>query len=1329
MILLAFFCTSASAQLPIATIQPDAVASGMTIALEIMARASDSGAFGKDGLQVAGTSVELLDPADSNRIILGPIVTSWNGRLIQVAVIVLPTAHIGPLPFRVRTANSVTLSDTLNIVIPSSNISVSGGAILGDGNFGLLSRRNTLVVDSMRLSNAPQAGANFIFSTIDPDPQTPGNTRYLPVIVLSRGPIRITDAQLSVDADTMNGGPGGGGGGHGNLGIGGAGYTGGGSDTLGGGGSANLGSASNPVDSFGGSGPTGVRGGGSEFGDQGGGGGTGCPFGLSGRPGANADSSRLGGYGGGSGGGELAVTPNDVIYGGGGGGFGSDGNTGVGVGNNGGHKNGGRFLVPLQGGSGGGAGNAFNEASNAGSGGGGGGALALISFDSLVFTRSSSGTGATFSAAGGRGISGKGPTAGGGGGSGGGIYIASPLGISDLPFDVNATGGTHGKGGNPKGLDGGDGGLGVFRIDGPTPDSCAFCRVEAMRSGGLSLSPNKLRVASPTLVLRGFSNDATNLTDSIRIYFRDRHSNWRFVDTVRFAIGRHFEWKKTIPLLHDSVLYVAVLEKVFQPTRAIANFEPAWLMSHVSLGIIPHQPSPFLRTSPDTLRFDCTKIGFCAQAAAYLRNEGEQKALIDSIVITPPDRFTLLSSNKFALGFYESDSLLLKFCPLLAKKDTAVLTIYSNDSARKIILIGCGLSKKDSVNIKPSLLDFGRVHVGVCDTLTVTLHSIGPDTATIKTGALLQAPFELLDKIDSLVMPPGDSVHLRVKFCPTDTSTASASFDIGGDYPKLRTQGIGVRAILFTPDTIHFGGTCIGRCVSVIDTIENFGNDTLRVTSFSNVDPSVTVAPPLPWIVAPHTIKALVYTFCPSSAGSYQSTRSLVSNDTTRSIVFVGESELLQVKASALHFGVICATDDSLSSLILTSASSDSITLDTPSIALGSRFQFVNQPAGTKLASGASVSFPIRFRPSVVGSFVDTLLLHLSNRFCDTTLHLVLAGASTLDSVVLLDSALDFGIVQVDSCRLDSTLVANPCGPDVRIWAIKNSGDFSRIEPTEDTILLPSHGSAKIIYKFCPSRSGNISSIANFATETGDTLRLALNGEGNIVTRNQSSTLILSSTVGQAGFVQPMLVSLRVVPDTLTINALQATLHYDPSVVQPVGIGSAVSQNSGYAYLGSIPKQGEYAISISGSPLVPGVIGEVSWMPLVALQDTTTIFATGILSQPAYPTANLPGLFQVVGCGDLSGHVLIAGNYALLPAHPNPAHDFVELKWTIGADGPVTIAIFNGIGEKEGEIHSSDFFKASTYTERISLSKYPKGVHFFRIESSGFRAVQAVVVQ
>ena len=92
---LAFFSASAFAQLPIANIQPDAVASGMTIALEIMARTSDSGAFGKDGLEVAGTRVEFLDPADTNRIILGPTVTSWNGRLIQVAVIVLPTAGTG----------------------------------------------------------------------------------------------------------------------------------------------------------------------------------------------------------------------------------------------------------------------------------------------------------------------------------------------------------------------------------------------------------------------------------------------------------------------------------------------------------------------------------------------------------------------------------------------------------------------------------------------------------------------------------------------------------------------------------------------------------------------------------------------------------------------------------------------------------------------------------------------------------------------------------------------------------------------------------------------------------------------------------------------------------------------------------------------------------------------------------------------------------------------------------------------------------------------------------------------------------------------------------
>jgi len=198
------------AQLPIAHIQPDAVAPGMTIALEIMAPVQDTGNFGVDGLAVTGTSFEFTTASDSNRVTIGPMITSWSGRLLQVPLIVSRYATLGPVVFRIRVGAKISAFATFTIVKPGPAISLSSSSILGSGGVtGNLTAGNTMIVDSILLTGSSQL---YRFSNSD----TTGavDNRYLPVTILSAGPVRITSAHLSLDADSaLNGGPGGGGGG------------------------------------------------------------------------------------------------------------------------------------------------------------------------------------------------------------------------------------------------------------------------------------------------------------------------------------------------------------------------------------------------------------------------------------------------------------------------------------------------------------------------------------------------------------------------------------------------------------------------------------------------------------------------------------------------------------------------------------------------------------------------------------------------------------------------------------------------------------------------------------------------------------------------------------------------------------------------------------------------------------------------------------------------------------------------------------------------------------------------------------------------------------
>src|ERR1035441_10544196 len=90
---------SCQAQIHVTAIRPDRAAPGMNVVLEVLTLANDPGhPFGNDGL-ATGDSVVLVNPHDTSRVVFGPPEVSWNGRMLQIPIIILPNASLGPLLF------------------------------------------------------------------------------------------------------------------------------------------------------------------------------------------------------------------------------------------------------------------------------------------------------------------------------------------------------------------------------------------------------------------------------------------------------------------------------------------------------------------------------------------------------------------------------------------------------------------------------------------------------------------------------------------------------------------------------------------------------------------------------------------------------------------------------------------------------------------------------------------------------------------------------------------------------------------------------------------------------------------------------------------------------------------------------------------------------------------------------------------------------------------------------------------------------------------------------------------------------------------------------
>lgn len=206
---------------------PDIGAPGMNIYVEFIAPYNQKGTFGTDGFYLNNSKSQIRvfpqNNEDKEKIKVGPIVVSWEGRLISTQIFIRPDlkpnsydALVLNNEFRIPLVVSVNgdISNVQTFYIVKSRPFFDGtknpnDTIFGEGILGLRSPRGAMIFDSIRLGNH-----RYLVSSQDCDGNTNGNQAYLPFNLLVKGKIEgSTNSIIDVSAIRKNGGPGGGGGG------------------------------------------------------------------------------------------------------------------------------------------------------------------------------------------------------------------------------------------------------------------------------------------------------------------------------------------------------------------------------------------------------------------------------------------------------------------------------------------------------------------------------------------------------------------------------------------------------------------------------------------------------------------------------------------------------------------------------------------------------------------------------------------------------------------------------------------------------------------------------------------------------------------------------------------------------------------------------------------------------------------------------------------------------------------------------------------------------------------------------------------------------------
>jgi len=892
---------------------PDIGAPGMNVYVEFIAPHDGIGNFGSDGMYLnhPGDNIRLecADPADTGAVTIGPLVVSWDGRLVSTQIFVHPHLNppssdwnvVGPdyeIPLRFVRGGNVSNVETFYVVRPQPAIidGGTGGEIGSGGRWGLRSRRGAMIVDSLDLT-----GDSYSISTVDADIAAPGNQGYLPAVILSRGPARFgANTRMHVDATGKVAGPGGGGGGGnfcdftGDGSDGGDGFTGGGpggrnrsGNPLGSDEYRDPGAGSGAMIGMTGGSLNGVRGGNSPA-YEASGGGTGHPFGISG-DGCNSGSScnPPGGFGGGSG--QQQQRP------GGGGGYATAG--GSSNNGNGGQVHGNEFIVPLAGGSGGASGNPQQGFACSGDGGGGAGALRLSAtqVEGYLFTANGAG--------GGNGASGDG-----GSGSGGAVELQAKL-LSGV-WKITALGGTGA--GTP-------GGAGRIRMDGPIGWYSSGIPVDESMAQGPSTD-------TTMFVRRTFELTGTGDGEDIQLYLKSRSQPWTLIDVIS---GYATDWRTdiTLPENGDSLFFLAAMQQVPNPSSERYTARPSKVFSQAAANILVLQTIPEL-VADDFLRFPEMRCEDTMLDTVFVSNDGDGMLFIENAFFLRGDEgFSLLQPSGFPLPIPPGESVAFIIqssrIPGLTGRNADTLVLQHNArgvnpfymTVEQVVQNAAMTVTSHEVSMPELLLCEGTstdTTILLMNTGTIPLRILSPQFSNPAFSLVRPAPaaFPLVIDADSSL-----ELQLRVTHSGTGTQTGTLLLEADSsgcfiNHDVMLTARAWEPELSVTDLDTFPTLLCDGDIADDTLFVRNEGEEDVRITSVMVTDAAFAVlSPAVPQTLSPGAELPVVIRFAPAAAGSFSGSLILEAEPCVLRFErdLAGMREAVELTADALDFGLVRA--------------------------------------------------------------------------------------------------------------------------------------------------------------------------------------------------------------------------------------------------------------------------------------------------------------------------------------------------------------------------------------------------------------------------------------
>ncbi|MES2764964.1 MAG: choice-of-anchor D domain-containing protein [Bacteroidota bacterium] len=1124
-LLLLIFFTAAQvyAQPRISYLLPDIGTPDMNTYVEIIGPGdlASKGNFGANGIYYApgNTQVQLrcVNPADNDKIVFGPLVVSWDGRMISTQIFVNPWVQpnssdwqaLNPafkIPIQLVVNSLPSNIDTFYIVKPFAfgNQTANNESILGFSTLGKRSRRGAMIVDSMILAT----GRIYTVSNADSDPAN-GNQGFLPFVLLSKGristsgafaPIISVNGGIASSGRAGSGGPGGGGGGGrffdgiftNNIGDdGGSGFTGGG------GGGRNksggntykeggLGSGSSATGVTGGMSLNGI-GGATTPGFEASGGGTGHPFGTSGVGCDNgAGCNPPGGYGGGSG-----YQQNQK---GGAGGYATEGNP---VGSRGGKVHGNIPVVPIAGGSGGASGNPQGIDVYSGSGGGGGGAMQI--FGSQIVN-------VNCSANGGDGIT-TGNNRDGGSGSGGYIGAQAKLLLQNIA--ISAVGGVGAQ----------QGGAGRLRTDAPVQMGVGITPATNVLFRGPTTDTSSQ--VNRSFTLRGSGSTAPGVL--IDVYVRSFNNPSWTVNVGVIPSGGTWSLPLTLPGT-DSVYYAVAIQREGSdpaPNTADYTYRPSNVMSQAAANILKLITAAVIagdsvRRLPSSLcasdvRFDTVYVKSLGEANLILQTPAFKNGNQGFTLIEPTAAQFPFSVDRKG-GVKDSVRLIVRFkAPASQGIFSDTLLIQNNDSSAlkrpykiyyeaKKDTAGFTLLNQSSQEI--DTLDFGKICIGSAQTLTYLF----------KNASSVPVIFDplnvtLVDKSNFSIAPPAKTT-LTVNQAGVPIAVTFAGQTLGKIQTKIymniaecgfkdslivKAEGISTN-ISFKDPSAQFGDVLLNSSSTIKVVVINDGpNDALIQQTSDVISPPFSIVNftpgPLPVLLTQGQELTIDVAFTPTVTGDYNAVLKMASLfkigasciDTAQALLSGrGVDQNIQTTVNSLDYGIVARCDTKLDTVQVINKGSAPVQITGAGNLSGAdntAFKIKSQPGGLPLTLAPNALSPyyiIEFIPQAGSDGAKSAQLQIPTSDPKNAILSVELSAEQRSLVVSNPSPVILDPIPVPQTGFKSFTITNTGVLDAGVISIRSRQGITTVAPTPPQTIPANNGSVNFTATMAALKAGQL---------------------------------------------------------------------------------------------------------------------------------------------------------------------------------------------------------------------------------------------------------------